>query len=153
MLLNDLFKSGEKEFLQKIQSKYGIEVAEPVKKIVEWARNKKLDVKFSGKQDMSCSPTVYHKERDIKLIVIWTSGTIYLPFTFGKNGPFCDSEAKRIELMRRFKDIPVNFDSSKPKSGVITSDPKIHLGSLRRENVLENFLTVLKWELQEIKES
>ncbi len=64
MNLIDIIKlqesSNETPFLEKMKSKYGIEVSEPVKKIIKWVRNNHLDVKFSGKQDMSCYPSVYH---------------------------------------------------------------------------------------------
>ncbi|MBP1749407.1 MAG: hypothetical protein H6Q52_1946 [Deltaproteobacteria bacterium] len=152
MGLGNFIENTEQQFFEKMKSKYGLEIAEPVKSIVEWARNKELFVEFSGEQDMSCSPLVHHKGQKIKLIVIWTSGTIYLPFTFGKKGPFHGDEDKRTELIDRFRRIPVGFDSAKTTSKVKTN-PKIHLGSLKRDNVPGKFIDVLEWELQEIMKS
>lgn len=152
MSLSNLLESTEQDFFEKMRSKYGSEIAIPVKSIVEWARSKELSVEFSGEQDMSCSPFVHHKGQKVKLIVIWTSGTIYLPFTFGKKGPFYGDEDKRAELVQRFRKIPVGFDSIRTTSKTKTN-PKIHLGSLRREKVPEKFIEVLEWELEAIKKS
>lgn len=139
----------EEDYLKEIESKYREQAARAVRRIINWAREKDLEILFSGKQDKSCSLILHLNGNAVKLIVIWTSGTIYLPFEFGKNGPFFEKPNKREELVERFKAIPVSFDSSKGKPGT-QSNPKIHLGSLRSQERVEKFIQVLTWELNEL---
>lgn len=141
----------EADYLGEIMSKFGDQVSKAVERIIVWSREKGLEILFSGKQDKSCSPVLQHDGCAIKLIVVWTSGTIYLPFNFGRNAPFFQDIAKREELIVRFKSIPVAFDTSKPSPGTKQSNPKIHLGSLRSEERVEKFIQVLEWELSELK--
>jgi hypothetical protein len=62
--------------------------------------------------------------------------------------PFED-EARRREFLRRFNQIHgVNMPDD-----VITRRPQIELVDLRDENILQQFLAVLDWAVEEIRKS
>ncbi len=102
-----------------------------------------------GKQYGTFTPTLDHRGLEYKPIQVWTDGS--LPVWFGDmrtKSTFSD-DLKRSELLRRLNEIPgVTIPGT-----AIDKCPNIYLSMLNDEAALSQFLAVLNWFVQEIRES
>lgn len=123
--------------------------AQVARKILEWSKTKELPISWGkGKQSGSFSPAL--EDRPARsLIGVWTSGYVSIHFQYMQNLPPFDDETKRLEVLRRLKEmsgIAIPADA-------ITRFPSITLSALKDEVILQQFLETLDWVVQEIKAS
>ena len=83
------------------------------------------------------------------LISVWTYGRIEIQFQMMKTTPPFEAEAKRVELLQRLNALPgVTIPPD-----AITRRPSIRLSVLHEETVLQQFLAICDWIIQEITAS
>jgi hypothetical protein len=83
------------------------------------------------------------------VISVWTYGRMEVQFQWMKDRPPFDAEAKRQELRNRLNRIPgidIPADS-------LALRPRILLSALTEKNALAQFIAVLDWFVQEVKET
>ena len=83
------------------------------------------------------------------LFAVWTYGRIEIQFQMMKTTPPFEAEAKRVELLQRLNALPGVII---PPDG-ITRRPSIRLSVLQDETVLQQFLAICDWIIQEITAS
>jgi hypothetical protein len=138
----------EPSFFQELQARRGVDESGVARKILEWAQAGKLRIWWGqGKRYGSFIPMFDYQGRGNFLISVWTYGTIEVQFQWMQTRlPFAE-ETKRLELLNRLnqiKGINLSVDS-------ITKRPSLPLANFKDFAVLQEFLNLLDWVIQEIK--
>jgi hypothetical protein len=138
----------EPSFFQELQARRGVDESGVARKILEWAQASKLRIWWGqGKRYGSFIPMFDYQGRGNFLISVWTYGTIEVQFQWMQTRlPFAE-ETKRLELLNRLnqiKGINLSVDS-------ITKRPSLPLANFKDFAVLQEFLNLLDWVIQEIK--
>lgn len=138
----------EESFFQDLESRRGIEEAKVARKILEWTKARQLRIWWGkGKKDGSLFPILDYRDKHYLLFAIWTYGRVQIQFQMiRKNLPFSD-EQKSMELLRRFNEIP----AVSLTSDTINRYPSIPLLLLGDGPMLNQFLGIFDWVIQEIK--
>ncbi len=140
----------EVSFVQELTAKFGDTVAEVARQIVDWAEHLHLPLDWGkGARDGSCTPVVEHKGVRHYPLCFYTYGRLEVNFQYMKTRPVFDSEIKRQELRIRLNRVP---DVAIPEDA-ITRRPRILLASLAKPGVLNQFLDVMSWVVNEIRGS
>ncbi len=90
-----------------------------------------------------------HKETHHQLFAAWTYGTVEIYFYWYTYKPPFDSEAKRMEMLKRLNEIP---DVSLPAES-IDKRPGIRMDLLADTEAHERFKAVFEWYIGEIKKT
>ncbi len=116
--------------------------------IARWMEENGDQVVFGrGTKDGSMTMTVTNDGIRTYPLSIWTYGRIEIEFQYLMKSSFKDEE-KRIVLLSKLNAIDgINFARD-----VITRRPTLRLTTLARENRLEQFLSVMRWLVDELKE-
>jgi len=135
-------------FFMDLESRRGIEESKVARKILEWTQARQLRIWWGkGKKDGSLFPILDYRDKHYLLFTIWTYGRVQIQFQMiRKNLPFSD-EQKSMELLRRFNEIP----AVSLTSDTINRYPSIPLLLLRDDAMLNQFLGIFDWVIQEIK--
>lgn len=135
-------------FFKDLESRRGPEEVDIAKKILEWTKDKLPRLWWGrGNFDGSvfpifdCNNIVYYP------IAIWSYGKIEVQFKPLQSRPPFDTESKRNELLDRLNQIP-DFDI--PVDAIVRF-PKVDLSALKNGDSLKQFLDVLDWVVQEVK--
>jgi len=140
----------EATFFQTLETRRGSNEATIARKILVWAQTRKLRLWWGqGKQDGSFFPMFDYQGKQYWLIAVWTYGRIEIQFQMMKTTPPFETEAKRAELLQRLNALPGVII---PPDG-ITRRPSIRLSVLQDETVLQQFLAICDWIIQEITAS
>lgn len=140
----------EASFFQELNMKRGKDEEEVARKILEWAKANSLRIWWGkGSRSGSFFPMLDYNGLSYWLISVWTYGSIEVQFQMMKSKPPFDDESKRIELLHRLNEIPGIAISANS----IAKRPSIPLSKLKDNNILMQFLEILKWVIQEIKAS
>jgi hypothetical protein len=143
-------KWDEKSFFQELQRNCGVRDAATARKILEWAESNALSVWWGeGRQSGAFHLGLRLRGEWYHLIGVWTGGAVELQFEYMRNRPPFDSEANRLEFFRRLDAIP-GMDLP---DDAITRRPGVPMSVLGDEAVLEQFLEVLTWAAQQIKQA
>jgi hypothetical protein len=138
----------EVSFFQELESKRGSEEANIARKFLTWGREHMSRTWWGrGKQTGSCVPVLDANNNWYSVIYLFTNGTLQVTFgQFGVRVPFND-ENKRAELIRRFNAIPGISFPENPKY------PGLDLSTFKNNIVMGQFLDVLNWAVDQIKET
>lgn len=141
-------KWDEPSFFTELETRSGSKDVSVARDILAWAQQRMTYVWWGeGKRNGSFVPTLNHNGTDYQLFAVWTSGGVEIYFQWLQGKPPFDSEAKRLELLRRLNDLP---DVSLPKT-TITKRPSIYLSTLYDETSRRQFLEILDWVVREIQ--
>jgi hypothetical protein len=140
----------EASFFQELATRRGSNEATIARKILAWAQTKQLRLWWGqGKQDGSFFPMFDYQGKKYWLIAVWTYGRIEIQFQMMKTSPPFEAEAKRVELLQRLNALPgVTIPPD-----AITRRPSIRLSVVQDETVLQQFLAICDWIIQEITAS
>ena len=137
-------------FFQELATRRGNNEATIARTILAWAQTRKLRLWWGqGKQDGSFFPMCDYQGKPYWLISVWTSESIEIQFQMMKTSLPFEAEAKRVELLQRLNTLPgVTIPPD-----AITRRPSIRLSVLHEETVLQQFLAICDWIIQEITAS
>jgi hypothetical protein len=141
----------ESTVMQTIEEKRGTGIANVARRLIEWARKNASDINWGkGATDGSFSPLFdCGLEYPVIPFRVYTYGNAEILFNRlvgNKTAPF-DQDARRLELLRRLNEVP---GIELPESG-IHRRPAISLRALVERDNLSKFLSVIEWELMEIR--
>lgn len=138
----------EPSFFEEVKRRHGQEGYDVCRRILEWARAKRLRIWWGrGKQNGSFFP-VYGPTGEGHLTVgVWTSGGVETQFQHIKKEPPFDDDALREELRQRLNEIQ---GADIPPDG-IERRPSISFDLLKAEEPMEHLLKTLDWMVEEIK--
>ena len=136
----------EESFFQELHSKRGSEEATIARKFLLWGQERMSRIWWGkGKQTGSCVPILDSNNNWYALIYLLTNGNLQVTFgQFGMRPPFKD-EAKRAELIKRFNTISGISFPENPKY------PSLALSLFKDDVVMNQFLDVLNWAVEQIK--
>ena len=118
--------------------------------ILEWARSAGLRIWWGqGKRSGSFVPTFDYMGKNHQLFAIWTDAKLELYFYAYKNKPPFDDLERRRGLMQRLNQIP---GITVPEDA-IDRGPGLRLGQLEEDAVLQQFISVYEWFLEEIRKT
>jgi hypothetical protein len=138
----------EPSFLQELDRRRGEAETTVARRILEWAKTNMPSIWWGqGTRSGGFIPGLDHNGTWHQVVEVWTYGSVEVQFQHMRSRPPFDDEARRSELLRRLNEIP---DIALPEDS-ITRRPSIPLSALQDEPVLEQFLAVLDWVVQEIK--
>ncbi|HEX8682583.1 MAG TPA: hypothetical protein VF707_09745 [Ardenticatenaceae bacterium] len=138
----------ESSFFAELEARQGLASASIARKILDWAKVKMPDIYWGkGKRSGSFNPGLNHNGASHQVIGVWTSGVVELQFQYMKSHPPFDVEGKRLELLQKYSEA---IGISLPED-YIHRRQSISLSQLEDAGVLQRFLTVLDWVVQEIK--
>ena len=115
-----------------------------------WARDRRLVFQFgTGANTASFQPGLKDSRGYIFPAYLYSSGGFEIEFQTMLSAPYYpfDREAKRRELLRRLNEIPGIEDEFPPAK--IEMRPNMALSLFHRREVLDQFLEVLDWTLDE----
>ncbi len=139
----------EESFFEELEVQ-APEAVKPAREIFGWAESKASRIVWGkGKQYETFFPTLGHKGTEHKLIQVWTDGSLTIWFGDMRTKPAFNDELKRLEFLRRLNEIPGVTIPDK----AIDKYPSISLSTLNSEIALKQFLEVLNWFVQEVRES
>ena len=134
-------------FLADLEARRGSEETMAAKRILEWSKERQLDISWGTGQKGSFTPILMHDEKPHYLMSVWTHGKIEVLFQRIKNRVPFDAEAKRRELQQRLNEIPgVTIPDDK-----IGLRPGVLLDALKGDEATKCFLNVMDWVIEEIK--
>jgi hypothetical protein len=137
----------EGSFFQELGSRQGPEEPLVARKILEWARAKRLRVSWGkGRVYGSFTLLLDHGERAYSLTTVYTLGTLAVPFQGMAAKPPFDDEERRRELLRRLNEIP----GVELSPDAVAKFPSIRLSTLKEEAARHHFLAALDWTVDEI---
>lgn len=142
-------KWDEQSFFEALHQKDA--VAETVAKtILDWAKHHVSRVWWGEGAVLGSFVPVYNQNgRDHALFAVYTNGVVEIYFYWYQYKPPFDTEEKRQEILRMFNDIEgVNFPLN-----AINKRPSIKLSTFATPSVLDKFLAVFDWMIEEIKKS
>ena len=138
----------ETRFFEEMSEKFEENENNAVKKIYEWSIKNKFRIKWGkGKQDGSFYPFLDKNNKSHHLFVVWTYGTVEVPFEHMKKEPPFDDDFKRKELLGKLNNLP-NIDLSEDK---IHIRPGIKLSVFKNQKLIDDFLDIWDWFVDEIK--
>jgi len=141
-------KWDETSFLDELTTRRGEAEAEVARRILRWSeQNGCLLWWGKGVQSGSFFPMVDHLDDEYWTISVWTYGTAEIQFIWMRRKRPFDAEAKRRELRDKLNAIP---GITIPEKG-IEKQPSIPLRVFTAPGVLERFLEVLEWMVEEIR--
>jgi hypothetical protein len=148
-------RSDEESFFKELEARQGADTVAAVRRIQHWAIDDKLP-RFEwrrSRQHEMFYPCLDHNDVPYFPLKIRTDGKVEVIFRWlntrvPKKPPF-DDEEKRLELLWRLNEIP-GVDISEAR---INGIPTFPLSALRDEAALNQFLGVLDWFVQEVRES
>jgi hypothetical protein len=142
------FQWDETSFFKAIEERQGLEDAKVARRILDWAKDRKLKLWWGqGAKDGSFFPMVPITGDDQVTISVWTYGRLEVQFMWLRNrSPFNDIN-KRMELLRRFNEIP---GVSLPQDS-IEKRPSIQLARFHKDNTISKLLDILDWLIAELK--
>jgi hypothetical protein len=143
-------KTDEATFLAEMTRARGTEECDAAKRVVEWARDQRLDPNFNvNQQSTSFIPIVETGAGQRYPVSVNTSGNLWVQMKWLRgSAPFRD-EAKRKELWERLNAIP---GVSVPVERM-TGFPTIPLQTLTNDASLRAFLDTLAWMVQELRQA
>ncbi len=138
----------ETSFFQDLQSRRPPAEVQTARQILAWAQAHGLRLWWGrGKKYGSFFPICEFGNEGYLLFSVWTYGTIEVQFQeLKKKAPFA-SEASRMALLHRLNELP---NISLP-TDAITRRPSITLSSLTDPSVLQRFLDIFIWVMDEIR--
>lgn len=138
----------EPSFFQTLQHTHTAPEIEVARRILDWARAHVTQVWWGKGQRMgSFVPTVHHAGTDHQLFAVWTYGTVELYFQWYQSKPPFETEAKRLELLRRLNAI----DGISIPTDAITRRPGIPLVVLAEAQCVTEFLRIFEWFIHEVQ--
>lgn len=137
-------------FFQALETRCGSVEASIARKILAWAQSRKLRIWWGkGTQDGSFFPMYDYQGKQYWLISVWTYGRLEIQFQMMQTTPPFDAEAKRVKLLQRLNALPgVTIVPT-----AITRRPPLALSLLQDDTVLQQFLAIGDWIIQEITTS
>ena len=146
-------RSDEEAFFKDLVARQGTDIATSVRKVQHWAGDNKLP-RFAWRRSRQYEmfyPCLDHMDVPYFPLKIRTDGKIEVIFRWlntrvPKKPPF-DEEGKRLEFLHRLNKIP-GVDLPEDR---INGFPTFPLSSLKDEVALNQFLDVLDWFVQEVK--
>lgn len=143
-------KWDEQSFFEELEARNTVDDAKIARKIFEWARLHGFSICWGeGARDGSLVLYLSYRDTTYYTVVVWTYGRVEMQFQWMKSKPPFDVESKRLELLARINQIR-GIDL--PTNGV-DRRPSFPLLELQAEDSLNQFLDVLKWIAEEIKQS
>ena len=139
----------EVAFFEVLKERHGGEVAEVAQTILDRAKLSFRITWGQGVKEGSFIPVLDCKGTWYSMISVMTNGKVQIQFGQLKKRPPFDDDAKRIELRDRLNRIP---EVDIPAEGIILY-PSILLTSLTNKAALEQFLAVMNWFVQEVKDT
>jgi hypothetical protein len=128
-----------------IQRRHGPELLRTAQKIAEWIKQTTEVWYGRGSKDGSMGLLVTANGRKSTPLVLWTYGTVEVPFPWMKK-PF-DTPEKREELRERLNGIEgVNLPTD-----AIYKRPGIPIATFSNEERLRSFLDVMDWCVRELR--
>ena len=116
------------------------------RRLLQWASEHQLRIWWGkGSQAGSFFPMLDSQGKQYWSLSVWTYGRIEIQFQMMKTSPPFDAEAKRIELLSQLNALP---GVSLPPDA-ITRRPSIPLSLLQDDAVLQQFLAICDWIIQE----
>jgi hypothetical protein len=140
----------ERSFFQVLEGRADAGPATAARRLYEWGRKSGLDIRWTRGQTGAFSIVLLHRGREYIPVTVRTGSTnAYVEVRFGhlKAMPPFDDEAKRVEVLRRLREIPglaISEDS-------IARYPSVPLSLLTEEGAIGRFVGVLEWLLAEVK--
>lgn len=141
-------KTDEASYLAEMRQQRGAEECQVARRLIEWAREQKLDHAFTrAQQSSSFTPTVRVPGGPRYPISVSTAGSLWVQMRWlRESAPFGD-EAKREELRAKLNAIPgVSIATER-----MTGYPTIPLKALANDDALRSCLAVLTWVVQELR--
>lgn len=140
----------ENSFFERITEQSGSEAARVARRLLDWAKTNAPIVWAwwgRGKRDGSFVPCVNGQSTYHQMFAVWTYGRIEIYFQYLKTKPPFEDYAKRKELLDRVNEITgASFGED-----AITRRPSIPLSMLSTANKMAQFLNVLDWVINEIR--
>ena len=138
----------EPSFLTEIESRCGIDVAKIARRILEWAKERKLRM-WWGRGRFAGSYYVVEAVdgNEYSLFAVWTNGSLAFQFGTMQTRPVFDEADKRLELLNRLNTIP-SFNLP-PDS--INRYPGVELSLLKEDSAINQFTSIFDWVIEEIK--
>lgn len=139
----------EASFFADLQSRKSGEDVRVARAIFDWAKRRQLRIWWGkGKEDGSFFPVFNHGVTKHFSVSVWTYGRVEVQFELMKTRPQFAEESKRRELLARLNAIPgVTLPDD-----AITRRPSIQLATLARQEVLDQFLGVLDWIVDSVRQ-
>lgn len=139
----------ESTFTEEITKHYPKQV-EIVKQIFNWSKKNMSEIWWGkGKATGSFIPLLHHKGINSQLFVVWTNGSIQIPFGTMKTRPPLDDENKRMSIFDQLNSIPgIHIPRELALAGKY---PSFSISILENPDALNKFFEVLDWAVQLIK--
>ena len=140
----------EESFFRELEQRRGADEVRVARAILEWAKPRLTRVWWGrGSRSGSFVPILNHGYRDHQAFAVYTYGVVEIYFYWYAHKPPFDAEDRRLDLLRRINeatgaDLP---DES------IHRRPRIRLASLSDEAVLQQFLAVYDWYLDQVRKT
>lgn len=140
----------ESTFMHQIAASRTEAESKIVRCLIEWARNKGLDIDCrQGQRGSAFIPTLNHSGRSYYPISVQNNGNIVIQMRWLKDNPPFNSPAKREELLNHIRDIPTLRITDAGMEGF----PKFPILSLSDDNALTSFTHALDWIVAQIRET
>jgi len=142
-------KWDEQSFFAKIEEQVGKQQAEVARKLYDWSATKTNRFTWGrGIQYGSVYPVLDDSRGKQRLFVLWTSGSLVIPFDVVRmSQPFSDPE-KRKEVVRRLNEI----EGIEWGEEVIDRWPSLPMSSLVSPTAFEQFLATMEWIWEQIQQ-
>ena len=136
----------EASFLQELERRQGAAEVRVARRILQWASEHQLRLWWGkGSMDGSFFPLFDFQGQQYWSLSVWTYGRIEIQFQMMKTRPPFADESKRLELLSRLNALP---GVTLPPDA-ITRRPSIPLSLLHDDAVLQQFLAICDWIIQE----
>jgi len=139
----------EESYFRELEERRGPDEARVARAILEWAKPRVTRVWWGRGQDGNFVPTLDHHGRKHQVFGVVTRGVVDIYFLPYSNKPPFSAESKRLDLLERLNTIPGVSISRES----IRRYPKIRLATLLDEKVLQQFLAVYDWYLDEVRKT
>jgi hypothetical protein len=138
----------EPTFFEELEKRFGQDQAQVAREIKKWSKDKlPRETWGKGAKMGSFVPVLDYHGTPHWIISLWTTGSIELNFQYMKEKPPFDSEALRLEWLRRVNEIP---GVAIPEDG-ITRRPTISYAVLTNRAALDEFFDAMNWAIGQIK--
>jgi hypothetical protein len=140
----------EEEYFRTFVEKNSPELASIAKTILDWARENALKIYWGkGRMDGSFVPGIRIQDEEYYPVIFSTNGSIGIQFNVLKTRLAFRNDTQRKELLRRLNSINGIY----LPSDVIDRSPSIPFSSLKNIDALNQFISVLDWLFEEIKQA
>lgn len=135
----------EVSFMADLGARHGEAAAGVARRILEWAHLRGLRIWWGkGAKDGSFFPMLDLPRGKRWTISVWTYGTVEIQFQQIRQNPPFDDEARRLELLQRFNQVPgIRIPQSR-----LNARPSFPIDVLENEAAFTTFTEVLDWVLQ-----